>query len=237
MDLGENKDDTSDQEDSKASSSLATDLASWASQFQVKSNAVDHLLKILQKHGHTHLPSSARTLLKTPRQVTTMQKCGMEYLHYPLRQQLLDNLEKYPVEEILNNDTIYLSFSIDGLPLFKSSGKVVWPVLCAVHLKPIIIFPTTLTCGNKKPTDLTFLDDVIADLKDLLSSGLQYRERNFTINVLCIVCDAPAKAFTRGTKLCSGYYGCDKCNQKGEWFGKVTYQATENLTLRNRCFI
>ncbi len=232
MDLGENKDDTSDQEDSKASSSLATDLASWASQFQVKSNAVDHLLKILQKHGHTHLPSSARTLLKTPRQVTTMQKCGMEYLHYPLRQQLLDNLEKYPVEEILNNDTIYLSFSIDGLPLFKSSGKVVWPVLCAVHLKPIIIFPTTLTCGNKKPTDLTFLDDVIADLKDLLSSGLQYRERNFTINVLCIVCDAPAKAFTRGTKLCSGCYGCDKCDQKGEWFGKVTYQATENLTLR-----
>ncbi len=79
-------------------------------------------------------------------------------------------------------------------------------------------------------TDLTFLDDVIADLKDLLSGGLQYRERNFTINVLCIVCDAPAKAFTRGTKLCSGYYGCDKCDQKGEWF--VTYQATENLTLR-----
>ncbi|KAF4114177.1 hypothetical protein G5714_004400 [Onychostoma macrolepis] len=86
MDLGENKDDTSDQEDSKSSSS-------WASQFQVKSNAVDHLLKTLQRHGHTHLPSSARTLLKTPRQVTTMQKCGKEYLHYPLRQQLLDNLE------------------------------------------------------------------------------------------------------------------------------------------------
>ncbi len=140
MDLGGNKDDTSDQEDGKASSSLATDLASWASQFQVKSNAVDYLLKILQKHGHTHLPSSARTLLKTPRQVTTMQKCGMEYLHYPLHQQLLDNLEKYPVEEILNNDTIYLSFSIDGLPLFKSSGKVVWPVLCAVHLKPSSFF-------------------------------------------------------------------------------------------------
>ncbi len=152
MDLGENKDDTSDQEDSKASSSLA----SWASPFQVKSNAVDHLLKILQKHGHTHLPSSARTLLKTPRQVTTMQKCGMEYLHYPLRQQLLDNLEKYPVEEILNNDTIYLSFSIDGLPLFKSSGKVVWPVLCAVHLKPIIIFPTTLTLKQETHRDFRF---------------------------------------------------------------------------------
>ncbi len=74
-----------------------------------------------------------------------------------------------------------------------------------------IIFSTTLTCGNKKPTDLTFLD-VIADLKELMSTGLRYRDRNFTINVLCILCDALAKAFICGTKLCSGYYGCDKCD-------------------------
>lgn len=232
MDTAEKKDGTSDQEDSMASLSLETELASWVSQFEVKNNAVDHLLKILQKHGHTDLPSSARTLLKTPRKITTMQKCGMEYLHYPLRQQLLDKLDKYPVEVILDHDTINLSFNVDGLPLFKSSSKVMWPVLCAVHLKPIIVFPVTLTCGNKKPTDLTFLDDVIADLNDLMSHGLQYKERNFSINVLCIVCDAPAKAFTRGTKLCSGYYGCDKCDQKGEWFNKVTFPATENLTLR-----
>ncbi|KAK9977091.1 hypothetical protein ABG768_018912 [Culter alburnus] len=215
-----------------ASLSLATDLASWASHFQVKNNAVDNLLKILQKHDHTHLSSSARSLLKT-RQIPTLQKCGMEYLHYPLRQQLLNNLEKYPAEEILDHDTINLSFRIDGLPFFKSSVKVMWPVLCAIHLKPIIVFPATLTCRNKKPTNLTFLDDVIADLKDLMSSGLQYRERNFTINVLCIVCDALAKAFIiQGTKLCSGYYGCDKCDQKGQWFSKVTYPATENMTLR-----
>ncbi|CAM4571293.1 unnamed protein product [Leuciscus chuanchicus] len=106
-----------------ASLSLATDLASWASQFDVKNNAVDHLLKILQKHGHTNLPSSAHTLLKTPRKISTIQKCGMEYLHYPLRKQLLDKLEKYPVEEILGHDTINLSFNVDGLPLFKSSDN------------------------------------------------------------------------------------------------------------------
>lgn len=129
-------------------------------------------------------------------------------------------------------NTIHLSFNVDGLPLFKSSVKVMWPVLCAIHLNPIVVFPTTLTCGNKKPNDLHFLDDVVADLKDLLSSGIQCKGKQHSINVLCIVCDTPAKAFVRGTKLCSGYYGCDKCDQKGEWFDRVTFQDTENFTLR-----
>ncbi|XP_051560003.1 uncharacterized protein LOC127444588 [Myxocyprinus asiaticus] len=220
MNLGENNDIT----DQESKISLATDLATWVSQFQVKSNAVD-------QHGHTDLPSSARTLLKTPRHVATIQKYGMEYLHYPLHQKLLDCLEKYPVEELQDHDTVNLSFNIDGLPLFKSSGKVMWPVLCAIHLNPIFVFPTTLTCGNKWPNDLHFLDDVVADLKDLLSSGIQCKGKKYSVNVLCIVCDAPAKAFVRSTKLYSGYYGCDKCDQKGERFKKVTFQDTENLTL------
>ncbi len=107
-----------------------------------------------------------------------------------------------------------------------------WPVLCAIHLNPIVVFPTTLTCGNNRPKDLHFFEDFVADLGDLLSNGIQCKGKKHSINVLCIVCDAPAKAFVRGTKLYSGYYGCDKCDQKGEWFNRVTFQDTENLTLR-----
>lgn len=233
MDLDENyMTDLEDMTDHNDKSSLGTDLATWASQFQVKHNAVDHLLKVLQQHGHTDLPSTARTLLKTPRHLATIQKSGMEYFHYPLHQKLLEHLEKYPVEELQNHDTIDLSFNVDGLPLFKSSGRVMWPVLCAIHLNPIVVFPTTLTCGNNRPKDLHFFEDFVADLEDLLSNGIQCKGKKHSINVLCIVCDAPAKAFVRGTKLYSGYYGCDKCDQKGEWFNRVTFQDTENLTLR-----
>ncbi|KAK9977262.1 hypothetical protein ABG768_019083 [Culter alburnus] len=231
IDLDEN--DTTDQEDltdmEEDKSSLATDLATWASKFQVKNNAVDHLLKVLQQHGHTDLPSTARTLLKTPRHVATIHKSGMEYFHYPLHQKLLEHLEKYPVEELQDHDTIDLSFNVDGLPLFKSSGKVMWPVLCAIHLNPTVVFPTTLTCGNNRPNDLYFLEDFVADLEVLLSSGIQCKGKKHSINVLCIVCDALVKAFVRGTKLYSGYYGCDKCDQKGEWFNRVTFQDTGNI--------
>ncbi len=41
-----------------------------------------------------------------------------------------------------------------------------WPVLCAIHLNPIVVLPTTLICGNKQTNDLHLLVDIAADLKD-----------------------------------------------------------------------
>ena len=46
------------------------------------------------------------------------------------------------------------------------------------------------------------------------------------------MCDAPAKAFVKGNKLYSGYYGCDKCAQKRYWIGRMTYQDVNALSLR-----
>ncbi|KAK0133110.1 hypothetical protein N1851_031514 [Merluccius polli] len=229
-DLEQSTDEDPDDDDT----SLSADLATWAGTFQVKHNAVDGLLKILRSHGHSHLPSCSRTLLKTPRVVKTIQKSGMEYVHFPLKQKLHDNLMRYPTEQVL--DCIDVSFNIDGLPLFRSSGKTMWPILCAIHLKPVSVFPVTLTCGGSKPCDLHFLDDAIKDIHNVLSSGLQYRDRKVIVNILCIVCDAPAKAFVKNVKLCSGYYGCDRCMQRGEWHDKVTYQEIECATRTDESF-
>ncbi|KAF4099185.1 hypothetical protein G5714_019311 [Onychostoma macrolepis] len=33
-------------------------------------------------------------------------------------------------------------------------------------------------------------------------------------------------------KAVSGYYGCDKCNQRGSWDGRITYPETNNLAMR-----
>ncbi|KAK5865318.1 hypothetical protein PBY51_016492 [Eleginops maclovinus] len=204
---------------------LEDDHNDWMDVDPSEHNAVDDLLKVLRGHGHSDLPSTARTLLKTPREVKTTSKSGMEYVHFSIKDKLHQTLLRYPADQV--PDYVDLSFNIEGLSLFKSSGKTMWPILCAIHLEPVSVFPITLTCGGAKPRNLEFLEDMVMDVNDLLSSGLQYRNQTIKFHILFFVCDAPAKAFVKNVKLCTGYYGCDQCVQRGEWYDKVTNQDTE----------
>ena len=81
-----------------------------------------------------------------------------------------------------------------------------------------------------------FLLDTIEDLQDLLHNGLHIEGRQLNVCIKCIVCDAPARAMVKGTKLCSGYFGCEKCVQKGAWFGRVTYPETSSALRTDQSF-
>ena len=66
-----------------------------------------------------------------------------------------------------------------------------------------------------------------------MTNGLSIKENTFSILIHCVVCDAPARSLIKCTKLYSGYYGCDKCSQKGSYVeGKVTFPEFENLLIR-----
>ncbi|KAL0148339.1 hypothetical protein M9458_056319 [Cirrhinus mrigala] len=218
-------------EDDSRDLSLAAELSTWASEHQIKHNALDNLLKLLQRHGHNELPSTARTLLHTPRQLDVKQISGMEYVYFPLTQKLQEALDSYS-PDATELHCLDLSFNIDGLPLYKSSKTCMWPVLCAVMLDPVTIFPTALTSGLSRPTDLGFLEDTVRELGHLMNHGIHYRGRKIKVNLRCFVCDAPARALVKNIKLFSGYFGCDRCEQKGEWFNRVTYQETADLKLQ-----
>ena len=220
--------DTGDEGDA-----LGDHLSKWVNDFQVKQNAVDSLLKILKQFGHPNLPSSARTLLNTTRTIPVQNKSGMQYIYFPLAIELLKNLGRYPSVITDAIETLELSFNIDGLPLFKSSQNSLWPVLCAlVNVKPVTVFPVVLTYGKSKPDDLSFLEDIIRDLEYVLQNGIRFGNRTLSVVLRCIVCDAPARAFVRGTKLYSGYFGCDKCCQEGKWIGRLTYPDVVGVVLR-----
>lgn len=228
-------DETSDScsEEHNPQGSLRNFLQHWALQHQIQHSALDDLLVGLKANGHPELPSTARTLLSTPRDIRSTTVSGMEYVHFGLRRTLEGQLNQYPGEALKKINTLELSLNIDGLPLFKSSKISLWPVLCAIHLTPTRIFPVTLTSGPSKPKDLDFLNDVVAEVQDLLVNGIQGKK----VLMRCVVCDAPAKAMVKAIKLCTGYNGCDKCTQKGLWVdGRVTYPEVQNTLRTNEMF-
>lgn len=44
-----------------------------------------------------------------------------------------------------------------------------------------------------------------------------------TPSLSCFICDTPARAFVEQVKSHTGYYGCDKCSQKGVWDGEMAF--------------
>ena len=231
-DSGDSVNESSD-DDCSLDSVLSDRLANWASNFQVKQNAVDSLLKILKQSGHPNLCSSARGLLKTARDVPVQLKSGMQYIYFPIAEALVKHWNRYPNSDIDSAECIKISLNIDGLPLFKSSSASLWPVLCSiVNFHHIAVFPVVLTYGSSKPKDLEFLEDLIRDLCEILENGVQCGNRNVKVSMRCIVCDAPARAFVKGTKLYSGYFGCDKCCQRGMWGGRMLFPLVDNVILR-----
>lgn len=213
--------------------SFQDELALWATDFQVKHNALNALLRLLKKSGHRDLPATARTLLHTVTEVKTEIKSDMEYYYFGVASELLKHFKMYPVHKKAQVDELEISLNIDGLPLFRSSQMEFWPVLCAiVNMHPTIVFPVALTCGKSKPKNLDFLTDTIEELKVVLHNGLKDGDDTIPVKLRCIVCDAPAKAMVKNTKLFAGYSGCDKCSQQGQHFGRMTYQEVMNLNLR-----
>jgi hypothetical protein len=209
---------------------LGHGLGAWVNEFNVTHNAVDKLLWLLQQVGH-RVPLTARSLLKTIKNVPIVVKSNMDYMYFGAEKQLLKFISRLPNESRNLLTELEISLNVDGLPLFKNSATSFWPVLCAVHnVYPAEIFPLALACGSGKPSDLEFLTDVVADFKFLLMGGLQVDSRTVKIRIRCIVCDAPARAMVKAVKMYSGYEGCDKCVQLGEWCGRITFpEVTSDL--------
>lgn len=191
------------------------------------------MLRILKDSGHSDLPVSSRTLLKTPRDVNLKRISNMDYFHFGLETMICDTLKQYCSEQLDAINELALSLNIDGLPLFKSTQCSAWPILGVIcNIQPCKPFLITLTVGHGKPSNLDFTQEVIAELDYLLANGLQFCGRNFQVSLKCIICDAPAKSFVKCTKLYSGYHGCDKCTQRGVYIGRMTYPLVNEIGLR-----
>lgn len=107
---------------------LKTLLAEWTLKFQIPLVAVNNLLQILTPL-HPELPIDSRTLLKTPISIAIKKLENGEYCHIGIKSGLKNVIS--PARCFLN-DTVQLSFNIDGVPLFSSSNIQIWPISCLV---------------------------------------------------------------------------------------------------------
>lgn len=136
-------------------------------------------------------------------------------------------------EPFVDSCRLHLQINIDGLPLFKSTQHQFWPILGRfVNIEHKIPFIIGIFSGTSKPNNLDeFSREFLNEYRELNTNGLHFGEKIVYIDIHSVICDAPARAFVKCVKSYSGYHGCDKCTQEGEWKGKITFPET-NAPLR-----
>ena len=207
---------------------LRKKLATWATKNKCQRGAVDELLGILREEGHSSLPKDSRTLLATPRDVPTLERCGGQYIYLGLERGIRDILSENP-SFIRNNNTIQLKINVDGLPLFKSTNAQLWPILGCFGNFPV--FPIALFYGNAKPTSVEdYLDDFLQEFSRLKLSGFTFESQKISLDIHCFLCDAPARCFMKCIVGHTGYYACERCIIKGSWKGDVHQKGESPLT-------
>lgn len=212
--------DQNGQNDAEEPETLREKLRQWANDNvnHVTRTAINALLKILREHGHSALPKSAETLLKTQRTkglVRPMKsKRGTDgsYIYLGVASTLENS--SFPEGIEFTGDEIKLLVNIDGLPLYNKSVIQAWPILVQIsqpgyYCKP---FLGGIYCGDSKPEDVNdFLDDFIEETIEDFPNGITVNNKQHKITISALVCDTPARSLIKCTKSHTGFYSCERC--------------------------
>ncbi|XP_041770206.1 uncharacterized protein LOC121592637 [Anopheles merus] len=99
---------------------------------------------------------------------------------------------------------------IDGLPLFNSSARQLWPILMKVmELPEAPVMLLGVFCGQTKPDDVEgFLRPLVTEANGLQKRGLQFGEKNVRFKLHMFVADSLTRCFTKAT---ISYVGRNSC--------------------------
>lgn len=125
--------------------SIRDQLAECFVQHNVPATTANAILRIL-KPVIPNLPTDVRTLKGTPRDVPLISMDGGKYVHYGITDSLTDFVRHNNVQ----SDYLELNFNVDGLPIAKSSGAQVWPILMNVSSSEAV-FAIGVYQGYTKP--------------------------------------------------------------------------------------
>lgn len=148
--------------------SFTSQLQGWAIRNRITHVALNELITIL-KPKYPELPRCARTLLGTVRKVNAKEPgC---YYHFGINYcvEKLAETSQYSLKDL---EIIEIIINIDGLPLSKSSGSQVYPILCSLSNNYNNVGVIGIYHGYEKPKDANkFLESFVNEAQDLITRG------------------------------------------------------------------
>lgn len=187
---------------------------------------ISALLVYFRKWKFGLFPKCAKTLLKTPSNISFREVKPGYYWHRGVQK----DLERFVLET--NCEEVHITFGIDGLPLAKSSGSCFWPILCYFNDSSSVVV-VGVYYGTAKPDDSNdFMKDFFDELKVLCQSGVNHDGRVVPVYLSCVICDAPAKSFLLYCKGHNAYQGCTRCVQRGKMIGRRMTYPSDSAPLR-----
>ncbi|XP_053954692.1 uncharacterized protein LOC128860920 isoform X1 [Anastrepha ludens] len=190
-------------------------LSTWAVSNNIPQNSVDDLLRTLKLMGVEGLPLSARSLLGTSRQKVNIKLIpGGEFLYIGIQFYLWG--AEFNVLE--NCEVVNIDIGINGLKLFKSSNRCLWPILGYVVGSKLGPFTIACFSGMSKPGSVNdFLRDFCEEVSFLRKNGVKVGSNLVCkpFNIRLFSCDAPARAFVTGVKSHTAKNSCSKCTIEG----------------------
>ncbi|XP_021705627.1 uncharacterized protein LOC110678452 [Aedes aegypti] len=194
---------------------IVTDIRKWSAENNIPQTALKSLIDVLNSNLQLDLPKDPRSIMRTPRNVDIRPMGeGGQYWH-----QGLEPCLRRIFRDIRTDTSISININIDGLPIYKSTTKNFWPILCNIYeipsIAPIVV---GIFYGYGKPKDVNaFLNPFIDELLKILESGIIIHGHRLSIHIRCFVCDTPARSFIKNVTNFNGKYGCIKCTTKGRF--------------------
>lgn len=156
-----------------------------------------------------------------------------QYYHFGV-ENCIKNLIYSSNDFFLNNGMIELAINIDGLPLAKSSGSQVYPILCRLVKHHSTVEMIGIYHSYQKPKNANcYLNDFVKDVSNVINTDIIIDTKHYSVKISHFVCDAVAKSYITYTIGHMGFYSCTKCYEKEVYINnRVCFSNTNNLHLR-----
>ncbi|KAF5272403.1 hypothetical protein FQR65_LT17405 [Abscondita terminalis] len=233
----------------KEEKNLRSKLKNWAVDSHINHQQLNKLLAVLKEY-HPELPSDSRTLLCTPRKchsaIIAEANGFSKFYYFGISTSLFNQFKSDGLENLLkenNIKTIKLIFNVDGVPITKSTNSQFWPILGMISTDNlncrICPFVVAIFYGNNKPCDLdVYWKQFVEEINLLINTGFTFKNILYEVQLLAIISDAPTRAYIKGIKGHSGFFGCERCFQKGIYINhKLVYPNEEHPRRTNNNFL